>query len=149
VPFGLTHYNEYRLDRQSRVVSKPGSDRTVVKDTDKLRRVVHEVHLIDAMQVQGIPGWLKLPSHVEAVTNSIPRLLLPFVGTVVGTMIQQREIEWVVSTNTTFRQVFVPQRAPIFDPAIVIGSIVLTGWETDEHSAPGWWARLNMALARR
>lgn len=107
------------------------------------------VDLMDAMHLKGIPGWLELPERVAEVAASIPCLLHPFVGTVLGTMIRCREIRWFVANRQYSHEQAVPQARPVPDPAITIGPVVLTGWESPEHFEPGWWAKLDMGLARR
>jgi hypothetical protein len=111
-------------------------------------RVCKEVHLMDAMHLDGIPGWLELPREVQAVVDAIPPFLHPEIGTVVGTMVREREISWLAGEVTYPAERVVPRRRLVFDPAIVVGSIVLTGWELPEHYVPGWWQRLDCALAR-
>lgn len=111
--------------------------------------VTKEVHLKDAEQLGGIPGWLDLPPAVERVVAAVPPLLHADLVTVVGTMVRERHISWLVG-EVTYPEAHVQrQRELIVDPAIVIGSVVLTGWETPEHRRPGWWIRLDRYLARR
>lgn len=107
------------------------------------------VDLMDAMHLKGIPGWLELPERVANVAATIPCLLHPFVGTVVGTMIRCREIKWFVANRQYSHEQAVPQARPVVDPAITIGPVVLTGWESPEHFKPGWWAKFDMSLASR
>ena len=111
--------------------------------------VTKEVHLMDAEQLGGIPGWLDLPPAVERVAAAVPPLLHADLGTVVGTMVRERHISWLVGEVTYPAPRVQPQRKLIIDPAIVIGSVCLTGWETPEHRRPGWWMRLDRYLARR
>jgi hypothetical protein len=110
--------------------------------------VCKEVHLMDAMHLAGIPGWLDLPRTVQGVVDAIPPILHPEIGTVVGTMVKEREISWLAGEVSYPAERVLPQRRLVFDPAIVIGPIVLTGWELPEHTRPGWWMRLDCALAR-
>jgi hypothetical protein len=110
-------------------------------------RTVKEVTLMDAMQLQGVPGWLEMPRQVENVVNAVPPILHREIGTVVGTMVKEREISWLVGDYRLPADEVIPRR-PVFDPAIVIGSIVLTGWESAEHRVPGWWQQLDCWRAR-
>jgi hypothetical protein len=110
--------------------------------------VCKEVHLMDAMHLAGIPGWLELPRPVQNVVDAIPPILHPEIGTVVGTMVKEREISWLAGEVSYPAERVLPQRRLVFDPAIVIGPVVLTGWEMPEHSRPGWWMQLDCALAR-
>ena len=50
---------------------------------------------MDAMTLGGVPGWLDLPPDVGRVVDAIPPLLWPELGTVVGTMVREREISWL------------------------------------------------------
>jgi hypothetical protein len=109
--------------------------------------VCHEVHLLDDVQLGGIPGWLDMPPAVEYVAGAIPPLLWPHLGTVVGTMVRERHISWLMGEVAYPVKRVQPQRKLIIDPAIVIGSIVLTGWENPEHQRPGWWMRLDRYFA--
>lgn len=111
-------------------------------------RVCKEVHLMDAMHLDGIPGWLELPREVQNVVDAIPPLLHPEIGTVVGTMVREREISWLAGTVSYPAERQRPLRRLVFDPAIVVGSIVLTGFELPDHYTPRWWQRLDCALAR-
>lgn len=113
-----------------------------------LWQAVKEVTLIDAMHLQGVPGWLEPPAQVQNVVNAIPPILHPEVGTVVGTMVKERQISWKVGEVTLPAEEVTPRPRVVADPAIVIGRIVLTGWESPEHRRPGWWQRLDCALAR-
>jgi hypothetical protein len=100
------------------------------------------------MHLRGIPGWLELPRTVQSVVDAIPPILHPEIGTVVGTMVKEREISWLVDEVSYPADRVLPLLALLFDPAIVIGPVVLTGWEMPEHSRPGWWMHLDRALAR-
>ncbi len=110
--------------------------------------VCKEVHLMDAMHLAGIPGWLDLPRTVQNVVDAIPPLLHPEFGTVVGTMVKEREISWLAGEVRFPAERVLPQRRLVFDPAVVIGPVVLTGWELPEHARPGWWMQLDCALNR-
>jgi hypothetical protein len=141
--------NEHRLNLKSETREQITDVRDMVQQSYDHWMACREVHLMDAIHVKGIPGWLDLPERVRNVTRSIPRLLHPFIGTVVGTMICCRDIQWFVANRQHKHEVERPQQQLVFDPAIVIGPVVLTGWESPEHFRPGWWATLDMKLARR
>src|SRR5206468_3046138 len=100
-----------------------------------------------AAQLRGVPGWLDLPPAVEGVVRAVPPLLHPDLSTVVGTMVKEREISWYVGQESYTSEHDHPQRQPVIDPAITIGSVVLTGWESPEHRRPGWWMRLDRYFA--
>lgn len=105
--------------------------------------VVKEVHLMQAMTLRGVPGWLDTPPHIGRVVKAIPRSLVPFVDTVIGTMIREREHSWRVGeVQYQPHQRVAPQPAPVFDPALVIGPVVLTGYERPAHAKPRWWLPL-------
>lgn len=118
-------------------------------DVYKHWHVCKEVHLMDAAQLGGVPGWLDMPPAAERVVSAVPPLLHPHLGTVVGTMVRERTISWVVGKATYPREQVRPQKELIVDRAVVIGSVVLTGWESAEHRRPGWWMRLDRYLAGR
>jgi hypothetical protein len=111
--------------------------------------VCKEVHLMDALTLGGVPGWLDLPPHVQRVAEAIPPLLWSHLGTVVGTMVREREIQWLVDEVSYPAEQVQPQRRLVFDPAIVVGSVLLAGWEASEHRTPGWWMKVDCWLARR
>jgi len=104
---------------------------------------------MDAARLAGIPGWLELPPAVDHVARAIPRIVWRHLSTVVGTMIREREIMWLAGAVRLPEDLVRPLREPVIDPAIAIGPIVLTGWETPEHRQPGWWMRLDRYLAGR
>lgn len=56
----------------------------------------------------------------------------------VGTMVKEREISWLAGEVSYPAERVLPRRRLVLDPAIVIGPIVLTGWELPEHTQPGW-----------
>jgi hypothetical protein len=64
-------------------------------------------------------------------------------------MIRKRQISWRVGTISVSRDVVLPQAAPVFDPAIAIGPIVLTGWEKDTHRIHQWWQRFRQTFTRK
>jgi hypothetical protein len=125
---------------------KPKGDRA--RNSYEHWEVCKEVHLMDAMHLAGIPGWLDLPRPVQNVVDAIPPLLHPELGTVVGTMVKEREISWLAGEVSYPGERVLPQRRLVFDPAVVVGPVVLTGWELPEHSRPGWWMQLDCALAK-
>jgi hypothetical protein len=89
------------------------------------------------------------------VVNAIPEWLRPYVQTIVGTQIRVREISWRAETRiieTEPRPVIenlADLPGALGDPAIVVGPIVLAGWELPEHFRPGWWMRYDLARVKR
>lgn len=141
--------NEHQLHWKQNTNTLLTEDRMEVTDFYEHWMLCKAVDLMDAMHLKGIPGWLELPERVANVAASIPCLLHPFLGTVVGTMIRCREIRWFAANRQFTHEQAVPQARPVVDPAITIGPVVLTGWESPEHFKPGWWAKLDMTFASR
>lgn len=145
--------HQYHVTKER--VSQRGRGHSQVQLDYEHRLACTEVHLMEAARLDDVPGWLKVPSSSAAVVAAIPWTLRPFVSTVVGTVIRQREIAWVVGQAKTSHEVVRPIPVPHFDPAVVIFSpdrglgIVLTSWEADPKSGPGLVGRLHLALVRR
>ncbi len=103
--------------------------------------------------LEGVPGWLKMPAWAKNVIQAIPEWLQAQVQTVVGTQIRVRQIRWSVQTITVANPIPIDTVAPMrgvnFDPAVVVGPIVLAGWEAPEHFTPGWWMRYDLRRLSR
>ena len=141
--------NDHLLKLASTKTTNTSFDRMTVNHRYEQWMRCNEVHLMDAVRLCGIPGWLEYPPNIQEALDKIAPLFKAHVSTIVGTMIRKREISWCVGAMNISEDILLPQPAPIYDPAIAIGPIVLTGWEKESHRIRRWWQGFRQTFAKK
>ena len=93
----------------------------------------HDHHLIDAFWCHPENSPMALPDRARELVSKTPSWLTDHLGLIVGTMTQESIHNRVILDRTWRMSEYFPRMH--FDPAICIGSFVLTGWGPTDDDA--------------
>lgn len=106
--------------------------KTIVPGRDTYLLAMHEHHVFNAHETTVEKSSVVVPLVVQSYLDGVPDWLLP-IHRIIGGTIANKEVRekeyWTESWEETIAEeviVFGP------DPALAIGDVVLTGWDTDD-----------------
>jgi len=110
-------------------ISRPSQGAILVHRDYEKWIAMNEVHLNDAKTLSGTPESLSWPKSLWGAVGRAPRFLRPFLRTIVGTVVKKRITKWKIGDGTHVSEVEVRQKAPNADPSVILGPVVLAGWD--------------------
>ena len=131
--FGPTRLNRRSPTGWSQVVTETEGGEHI------FRRARHEHHVMHAFHTSPANSRVPMPARARRLLQAIPAWLYPFIRIVDGDLFRERIVEQDLKRKqwgrTRVREVPVENRDdPVYgwEPAIIIGGFVLTGWGPKE-----------------
>lgn len=113
---------------------------TIVSGTSTHVFARYEHHVFDACETTIENSSVVVPAAVQAYIESVPEWMVSVHRIVDGTLARQEFTEKTVRTEPWSETTVVKETPVARDPALVIGDVVLLGWDADD---------INVELSRR